>query len=419
MHKKIFIVIAALVIASFVFAGCAAEEPTPPPTEEEPTGEPIKLGLMFPLTGVYSVEAGTQREGALLAVKELNAAGGVLGRPIEPLVRDTELSAETAMRRARSLAEVDKVVGICGVLHAGIVAAMGTWSNENHVPFIGCCVCSKAMFEKSGIQIYNRGSVGNNIFLWGNVGAEFCVDEMGWEKFYLFGADYAFGWDLCEAWYYGLEAKGATLLNEKGTFAPLGTAEFGPYIAKIKEANPDTVIVANFGADCVNFLKACKAYDLKANVMIASLTMSQARGAGPEATEGVYTMFPLYWEADMPAVKAFNEAYMDEYGWPPDVYSFYAYCAVKEMCRGIEGAGTTDAKASGEYLDANPDFEGPTGPQRWMPWRTLMRNVFISVGKPPAQVTGFDFFNVLEIKGYTEDESYMKIPPDIAAEIGW
>jgi len=297
--------------------------------------------------------------------------------------------------------------------------AMGTWANSNQVPFFGCCVCSKAMFAKKDIQPYNRGSLGNNIYLWGRVGAEYGVDEMGWEKYYLFGADYAFGWDLAEAWWYALQEKGITPLNGKGTFAPLGTAEFGPYITTIAAANPDVVCVSNFGADTVNFLKAAKAYGLKAKLFYPSLTMSMARGAGAENIEGVYTMFPIYWAADVPEVQAFNAAYEAEYGWPSDVYAFYAYCAVKEICRAFEGAGTTDALAAGEYLDANPDFDGPSGPQRWMPWRSCMRNVFISVGKPTAEIEGYDFFNVIDVKGYTDDAHYMPLPAEVAADIGW
>jgi len=364
------------------------------------------------------MDAANQREGALLAIKEINEAGGVLGRPVKAIVRDTELKAETAMRRAKTLVEVNKVDALGGVLHAGIAGVMSDWASKRGILNMIMCVSTKAMFHKEEMTVLKRGSTGNSMYLWASVGTEFCIEDMGWESYYLFGADYVFGWGLDEAWRLELEKRDVNIIAS-GVFAPLGTTEFGPYLAKIAAAEPDVVIVQNFGADAINFLKAAKAYGLEANIMLASLTLTQAIGAGSAAVEGVYTLMPFYFGADIPSVKEFTRIYQDEWGRAPDIYSMYGYLAVKELCRAFEGAGTLDPIKAGEYLEANPDLETPTGPQRWMPYHLLMRNLFIAVGKAPEEVEGVDMFKIIDVRGFTELETYAQLPPEIAAELGW
>ena len=408
MKKKMLLIPLALLLAiSLVDIGRPA------------SAEPIKLGLLFPLTGLYSMDAANQREGALLAIKEVNEAGGVLGRRVKAIVRDTELKAEIAMRRAKTLVEVNKVDALGGVLHAGIAGVMSDWASKRKILNMIMCVSTKAMFKKKELTVFKRGSTGNSMYLWASVGSEFGMKDMGWKNYYLFGADYAFGWDLDEAWRLALKKRGANIVAS-GVFAPLGTTEFAPYIAKIKAAKPDVVIVSNFGGDCINFLKAAKAYGLKAKIMVASLTLTQALGAGPAAVEGVYTLMPLYWESDIPSVRKFSRIYQDEWGRVPDIYSMYGYLAAKELLRAFKGAGTTDAKKAGEYLEANPNLMSPTGPQRWMPYHLLMRNLFIAVGKAPAEVKEvYDMFKVIDVRGFTEDERYAQLPTEIARELGW
>ncbi|MDK2958918.1 MAG: branched-chain amino acid transport system substrate-binding protein [Synergistaceae bacterium] len=107
--KRYGLFIAAAILLAFGAAACAA-----------PSGEPIKIGYLATLTGDGSTWGQHERDGALLAVKELNEAGGVLGRPLELVYYDVRGRQEDAIQAARRLVHEDKVVAIGGTNYSGL-----------------------------------------------------------------------------------------------------------------------------------------------------------------------------------------------------------------------------------------------------------------------------------------------------------
>ena len=94
---------------------------------------PIKIGMVDPLTGIYAALAKHEVTGAQLAVKEINAKGGVVGRPLELLVEDSANDVGTAVQKARKLIDRDQIQFLIGDVNSGIALALGQVSNEKGV----------------------------------------------------------------------------------------------------------------------------------------------------------------------------------------------------------------------------------------------------------------------------------------------
>lgn len=119
MRKALLLL--AVWLVSLTVVACAGEEATTPGTGT-PTGasgQPIKIGLVLPFVGVYASLAESQANAARLAVDEINAAGGVLGRPLQLIIRDDKLQTDEAARQAQSLIQQERVDMIAGTIHAG------------------------------------------------------------------------------------------------------------------------------------------------------------------------------------------------------------------------------------------------------------------------------------------------------------
>ncbi|MBA7695931.1 hypothetical protein ES703_104572 [subsurface metagenome] len=387
-----------------------SKPPEPPPTE----AEPLVIGGAFPLTGVYSAEAATQKEGAILAVEEQNAAGGVLGRPIEFVIRDTELKAEVALRRIEELVTTHKAQAIVGILHGGIEYAVNDWCKKRHIPFFHACVIMPGAAAKDVVGPGTFGPILSTETAY--VVADVAMTDLGWNTFYSIYADYSYGIEQDEDFTKWVEDHGGQVVGHAA--AAVGTVEFGPFLSKAVASGADALFMVNFGGDQVNGLKGIDAYGIKEKmgVVIPVTTMTIAKAAGAKATEGVYLGTQYYWEVDTPAAKAFYEAYNSRWGYPPDAYANNAYIAAKELFRGIEGAGSLVAEDIGTYLDANPDYTGTLGPERWAIYHAPIRDVVVVRGKAPEDITGeWDIFEIVALKGYEPDDpwKYMPTPEEL------
>ncbi|MGD0643044.1 MAG: ABC transporter substrate-binding protein, partial [Roseiarcus sp.] len=94
---------------------------------------PIKIGMIDPLTGVYAAVAQNEVMGARLAVDQINAAGGVVGRPLELLVEDSANDVGTGVQKARKLIDRDQVSFLIGDVNSGVAQAIAQVSNEKKV----------------------------------------------------------------------------------------------------------------------------------------------------------------------------------------------------------------------------------------------------------------------------------------------
>src|SRR5215475_6566799 len=284
-------------------AGAVAALQVAPPFIISARGEtPLRIGMVDPMTGVYAAVAQNEVTGAKLAVTEINAKGGILGRPIELLVEDSANDVGTGVQKARKLIERDQVNFVIGDVNSGIAAAISQVTSEKkvlhivsggHTDSITGKDCKWNVFRVCNTTRMEANSVSNVLFT-----------KYG-KKWHFITPDYAFGHTLYDACTDNLKKLGGTVTGNELT--PLGTADFAAYLIKARAANPDVLILLVQGSDMINCLKQVVQFGLNKQIHVAGTQqeLESLAGLPPEARIGVW-MFEWYWkQANVPHVAEF------------------------------------------------------------------------------------------------------------------
>jgi branched-chain amino acid transport system substrate-binding protein len=395
---------------------------TSPGTAQAP--DKIKIGLMFGLTGPASPIGPVQMKGAEMAIKEINAVGGVkLGGkkiPVEAVVRDDETKGDVAVRRFKELRNEEKVAGLVGSTFAGISKALNNQVMNQPLLYISTCVAPIDMFEKKELAPTTFGIHGSAYAI-GYAGAAYIAKNLKPKKVYFLAPAYAFGRDQYKGAKAAFEKHKVQVIYDE---APVQTADYTPYIQKIAEAKPDVCMMAQWGTGAIAVLKQAHELGLKKKTKIWFNWMTNVFGSGvpAEALEGVYSLMSWYWnlegfkDADVvKAGKAFVDQYQKVYGEPPDPYAGMTYVGVKELARGIELAQSTDPKKVAQAIMKHPEFPSMKGPGKWREDHQpiFKYGAFVVVGKGPKErkskwdlvkvigaYTGDDYLPSLKSEGY-------------------
>jgi branched-chain amino acid transport system substrate-binding protein len=334
----------------------------------------VRIGLMFGLTGAASPIGPVQLDGAKLAIKEINAAGGVkFGAkkiPIETFVKDDESKPDIAIRRFREMVDENKVNVIVGQTFAPLSAALNKEVKKTPVAYFPVNVVAVNMFEKNEIA-ETTFSIHGCAYSIGYAGASYIVDKLGYKNIVFFGPAYAFGRDQWAGAKAAFEKRG---IKVEYVESPVGTSDYTSYLTKIKEQKPEIVMLAHWGVDAINVLKQSYETGLKktSKIWFDWMTNSFGSGVPPEALEGVYSLMSWYYDMkgfqDASIVKAsdaFAKKFQQEYKYPPDPYSAMAYEGVMEAVRAMELSQSIDGKAMAKALMANPKFDSMKGQGVW------------------------------------------------------
>lgn len=334
----------------------------------------IKMGLMFGLTGAASPVGPVQLDGAKLAIKEINAAGGVnMGGkkvPLEFVVKDDETKPDVAIRRFRELMTEDKVDVILGQTFASISAALNKEVKKTPIAYFPVNVVAINMFEKNEMA-ESSFAIHGAAYSIGYAGASYIINTLKLKNIVFSGPAYAFGRDQWAGAKAAIDKYGA---KAEYIESPVGTSDYTSYLLKVAEMKPEIVMMAHWGVDAINVLKQTHETGLKKKTKIWFDWMTDVFGSGvqPEALEGVYSLMSWYWDmkgfkdpAIAAAADAFTQKFRKEYNYPPDPYSAMAYNGVKEAVRAIELSNSTDPKAMSEALMKNPKFDSVKGPGVW------------------------------------------------------
>jgi len=376
-----FLGMGLMILSLVIPAGVCAEAPAK-----------IKVGLMFGLTGAASPIGPVQLEGAKLAIKELNAAGGVKigGKkvPVEFVVKDDETKPDIAIRRFRELTSEDKVDIIVGQTFAPISAAINKEVKKTPIGYFPVNVVAITMFEKNEMA-ETTFAIHGAAYSIGYAGASYVADKMKLKNIVFFAPAYAFGRDQWAGAKAAFEKRG---IKAEYLESPVGTSDYTSYLLKIAEMKPDIVMMAHWGVDAINVLKQTYETGLKKKTKIWFDWMTNVFGSGvpPEALEGVYSLMSWYYDmkgfedaAIVKAAESFTKKFTDEYKYPPDPYAAMAYIGTKEAIRGIELAQSTNPSAIAKAIMSNPKFDSMKGPGTWrVDHEPLFKyGAFVVVGK--------------------------------------
>jgi branched-chain amino acid transport system substrate-binding protein len=315
---------------------------------------PIRIGMVDPFTGVYAAVAQNELIGAKLAVEQINAKGGVLGRPIELLVEDSANDVGTGVQKTRKLIERDQVSFIIGDVNSGIAQAMAQVTAEKKVLHVVSGGHTDSITGKD--CKWNVYRVCNTTRMEANSVTDLLFNKYG-KKWHFITPDYAFGHTLYDACAANLKKLGGTITGNELT--PLGTSDFSAYLIKARAANPDVLLLLPQGSDMVNCLKQIVQFGINKQIHVAGTQqeLESLESLPPEARIGIW-MFEWYWkQPDTPHLAEFvADVRKRTDGKVPTARTWFGYTSVYTYALAANREKTLDAVKLAEALG---DFELP------------------------------------------------------------
>lgn len=271
-------------------------------------GASVRVGILHSLSGTMAISEASLKDAELMAIAEINAAGGVLGRTIEPVIEDGESSPITFALKARTLIEQDKVATI-----------FGGWTSSCRKSVLPVLEEHNALLwypvEYEGLecspQIFYTGICPNQ-----QVGpaVDWLLQHEG-TRFYLIGSDYVFPRTANKIMKAQLIRKGGTVVGEE--YVPLGTTEFGNVIRRIQQIKPHVVFNALNGDSNLAFYQQYKQAGISAEeipIMATSIAEEELRRIGGSTAAGHYASWSYFQSIDTAKNRAFVENFQKRYG---------------------------------------------------------------------------------------------------------
>jgi len=322
-----------------------------------PTREPIEIGVLHSLTGTMSISEISVKDATLLAVEEINAAGGVLGRPLKALIEDGASDLQIFAQKAKQL-----------LLEAQVAVVFGCWTSASRKAVL-------AAFEQSnGLLFYPVQYEGleqcPNIFYTGAApnqqivpGVNYLLAQ-GKRKIFLLGSDYIFPRTANLIVKAQLAALGGELAGE--VYLPLGSRDVDEAIAhKFLAVKPDAILNTLNGDSNVAFFQKLREAGLKPEdlpVMSVSVAEEEVRAIGQSNIAGHLVVWNYFQTVDSAENRKFVKAYKAKYGENrvTDDPIEAAYLGVYLWKQAVEKAGSIDV-AKVRAAAKNIEFAAPSG----------------------------------------------------------
>lgn len=311
------------------------------------------LGHLTPRTGFLGPMGEYAVMGATLAVEEVNAAGGVLGRPFK-LMSEDSVNPQTASSKAQRMVERDKVFALVGEISSASGLAISQVAARAGKLFFQTGCNSDELRGKSCSRTMFHTEANNSMYV-NAMGRALVRDNMVKGKRWMaFTADYAFGHDLFARTKAFMEANGAVFVSND--LVPTDTTEFSSLILKIRQQKPDLVMSNLAGNQTTNFMKQYNEFNLPIPLAGADLNCVSIWGAGREGFSGVW---PIIWthQVKAPSAQAFVAAFSKRFGKPPENQAVADYLAVKIIARAMNETKSDDLNKLITYLESGVKFD--------------------------------------------------------------
>jgi branched-chain amino acid transport system substrate-binding protein len=329
----------------------------------------IKVGFPMILSGPGALFGEPALKGAQMYVEEVNAAGGVLGKRLELILRDTKGNADEAVRVSRELILKDNVDFLVGTLTSAEDPAVSTIAKDNKIVFIAPIPKTDQLTAPANLHPYVFRTASNTT-IEGRTAAEI-VAKWGLKRIATISPDYAYGQDVTKAFVEHLKKIKPDVEIVDQQWPKLGEADYTPFINAQMGKKPDAVFSSLWGGHFLTFAKQAKPlgyFDaVKYNFIGAgeAASIESARTMGAEYPVGIWgnTYDVNDWPNEPAAHKDYIQrlkAYTKEEN--PSSWPITGYVAMQVLAEGIKKAGSTDSdKVAKALLDLTVDT--PIGKQ--------------------------------------------------------
>jgi branched-chain amino acid transport system substrate-binding protein len=368
----------------------------------------VKLGFNYPKTGPYAVQGLDQLQAAEMAIDEVNAAGGILGKKAELVIRDSMSKPDVTKTNVTELIDKEGVKMVFGGSSSGVAIAAGHICWDKQVPFFGTLTYSTATTCEDGHRTTFRECYDS----WpaAKVLADYMNKNFAGKKFLYITADYTWGHTTEESFRKFTGTEDREKHKQMLTPFPGATEEqFKKAAAFAKLVNPDVLVVVEFGKDMEMAIRHATALGLKSKmqIVVPNLTLGMAEGAGPKVMEGVIGALPWAWnipqQFGFEGGKRFVEKFAAKHNRYPCTSGASAYTIVHEYKNAVERAQSFDTAAVTRALEGH-EYTLLKDKQVWRTFdHQSVQTVYAVRCKPEAEVRKdkfqLDYFEVLASMG--------------------
>ncbi len=364
-------------------------------------GETVKVGILHSLSGTMAISEVSIKDVCLMAVEEINAAGGVLGKMIEPIVEDGASDWPTFAEKAQKLIEADEVATVFGCwTSASRKAVLPVFERLDHMLWYPVQYegneCSKNILYTPAVP--NQQT---------KVALDYMVKNLGVTKVYLEASDYVYprtANQIAKAQIEQLQAEGADIELVGENYQPLGAQDYATAVTKIVASGANGVLNTINGDSNVGFFKQMEAQGLTPEtvvVMSSSLSEDDVRGIGAENVIGHYAVWNYFQSQDRPENKKFVEAFKAKFGQDRVTGDPIekGYVGVNMWKLAVEKADTFDIPTVREAV-IGIEFEAPGGTHTMQPNHHTTKPILVGQHLPDGQ------FEIIEDLGYQDPQTW-------------
>ncbi len=320
----------------------------------------IKIGVLSPLTGLYSIVGKRTSQGINMAVKEINDAGGVLGHKFEALIRDSETNPASSVRTARRLILRDKVFALLGPLHGGAAIAVLQESKKLKTMNFPWAATEEINTKFCSRYTWRVGSSAQQTSRAGAVIAH----RLGLKKWATISSDFSYGRSVVRQFWNYLKERDPGAKRPYAAWPKLGENDYSAYINKMQKAKPDAIYVGLFGADLIKFMKQARSFGMYEKVKIFTDFGGNhvvLKALGDQAPFGHWASSRYLHNYPVSAAnKRFVDNFRKAYNVYPDMTAGEAYSTVHVIAESIRRAGAVDKEKAIDAM-GGVAFNAPEG----------------------------------------------------------
>jgi branched-chain amino acid transport system substrate-binding protein len=314
----------------------------------------VNVGLSTSLSGPVASLGVTNKQGIQIALDEINAKGGLLGKKVKLLTADAEIKPATGVTNVRNFILKDQVKAIFGPVASSVGAAEAQTAGQYHVPIVMTTsndvdqtgkYFSKYVFqvvpsthmEPYAMALYTAKK----------------AKKHHWKTLYTISPNYSFGHDTVDTYLAGLKKFNANMKVVGKQWPKLGASDFSQYISAITSKHPDFVFMGQYGGDLVTLTKQADGLGMfKQSQVMGEYWLGALTALGDKAPAGVYASdrtAPFY-SVHTKAMKKFVADYHKKYDAWPTLWAILGYNGVQTWVHGVKKAGSFDANKVAEAI---------------------------------------------------------------------
>ncbi len=316
----------------------------------------VKIGIIQPLTGSVAYNGTTDVNGVKLALAEINAKGGVLGKKVELVIEDGQCKPANTVNAAEKLIQRDKVVALIGAFCSSATAAIMPVAQSSKIPLV-TGVSSAANLTEKGNPWFFRATETDALLA--KSFAKILVNQLKLKKVAYIGVNDDFGRGSVDEFEKQMTALGATTAMKE--YFEHGTSDFYTLLTKLKASGADGAFVSAETQDGATFVKQKAELGLATKVFgVGSWATADFMQLAGQAANGIYAAVPYASTMKTPKNEAFVKAYQAQYKVAPGKYSAAGYNSLNIVVDAIARAQSTDPDKIREAL-RKTDYEGANG----------------------------------------------------------